>query len=78
MLEDLLDLSDERRDLGTELLVVFGGSKEVQELLADEVVKGILRAELVLDAASRFTLLDPYFAEIHYLTPLISAILPSK
>ena len=63
-LEDRLDPADEGRDLSPELGVGFGGFEEVQELLADEVVEGILSAELGLDLAGRFALLDPDFAEL--------------
>ncbi len=47
-LEDRLDPADEGRDLSPELGVGFSGLEEVQELFPDEVVEGILSAELGL------------------------------
>src|SRR5208337_5584447 len=64
-LEDRLDPADEGRDLSPELGVGFSGLEEVQELFPDEVVEGILSAELGLDLSSRFTLLNPDFARLH-------------
>jgi hypothetical protein len=62
-LEDLLDLGDECRDLGPEVGVGLGSFQEVQELLADEVLQRLLRAEFVLDALSSFALFDPNLVE---------------
>ena len=64
-LKDGLDLSHEGRDLRTELGVVFSSFEEVQELFPDQVVEGILSAELSLDLASRIALFNPDFAKLH-------------
>src|SRR5271157_4713915 len=48
-LKDGLDPADEGRDLSPELGVGFSGLEEVQELFPDEIVEGILSAELGLD-----------------------------
>jgi hypothetical protein len=69
VLEDRLDLSDERRDLGPEVGVGLGGFEEVQELLADEVREGVGSTEVVLDSPGRLTRLDPDFAEVHFVDP---------
>jgi hypothetical protein len=43
--------------------------EEVQELLPDEVVKGILSAELSLDLPGRLALFDPDFSGSHWIPP---------
>src|SRR5271157_3563419 len=67
-LEDGLDLSHEGRDLRTELKVVFSGFEEVQELLTDQIVEGILSAKLSLDLESCIALFFPDFAESHWMS----------
>jgi hypothetical protein len=64
-LKDGLDLSHEGRDLRTELSVVLSRFEEGQELFPDQIVKGILSAELSLNPASRSALFFPDFAELH-------------
>ncbi|MGZ3472712.1 MAG: hypothetical protein ACXVA6_22375, partial [Isosphaeraceae bacterium] len=64
-LENRLDPADEGRDLSPELGVGFSGLEEVQKLFPDEVVEGILSAELGLNLSGRFALLNPNFARLH-------------
>ena len=60
-LEDRLDLGHEVGNLGTEGGILFGGFEEVDEFLLDEVLEGLVRAELVLDSPGCLALLYPDF-----------------
>src|SRR5271157_5504084 len=67
-LKDGLALSHEGRNLFTEVGVGLGGFEEAQELFPDQVVEGILSAELSLDLESRIALFLPDFAESHWMS----------
>lgn len=64
-LEDGFNLGNEGRDFGPDVGMIINRSQEVQKLIADEVVQGLLGAKLVLDAPGRLALLDSDFARVH-------------
>lgn len=64
-LEDRLNLGDERWNLCPKVSVGFGSFEEVQELLADQVIEGLRRAELVFAVFCGFALFDPNLVRFH-------------
>src|SRR5262245_3026673 len=56
---------EESRQLAGERGVMFSGVCKRRQLLADEIVERISRAEVSLDALGRTALLDPDFFETH-------------
>ena len=66
MLEDAFDLGDELRVFFSEFGVGLGCFEELQKLLANEVIKGLLPPLAAFNVAGRFALLDPDFAEFHF------------
>jgi len=63
LVEDLPYLRQEARQLPGELGVVFSCIREIQELLANQVIEGALHTEAPLDSLRRFALLDPDLLE---------------
>jgi hypothetical protein len=65
-LEDGLDPTYERGNLSTEVGIVLSRLDEVEELLTDQIVQGVLSAKLSFDLSCRITLLDPDFSGLHW------------
>lgn len=66
-LEDLFDLSIERRDLCSKIRIFLGSVQVIQELLANEILQGADGPKLVLDPFRRFALLDSDLVQKHSL-----------
>jgi hypothetical protein len=65
--KSLANLVQEMRQLGRKLGVLFRGRHEMEKLLPNQIVQGILQSEPLTNGLGSLALLDPYLVKLYRL-----------